>query len=94
MKLNNYRDDQNNLRKHSTWKVLEGMCEFTDLDEVLYRENHRTADRPMNSTMGLKLQCVLEPPGGCVKTQKTRVSESVIDADAGPDTTLEKLLSQ
>lgn len=70
------------------------MCEFTDLDEVLYRENHRTADRPMNSTMGLKLQCVLEPPGGCVKTQKTRVSESVIDADAGPDTTLEKLLSQ
>lgn len=29
-----------------------------------------------------------------MKTQKTRVSESVTDVDAGPDTTLEKPLSQ
>lgn len=52
-----------------------------------------TADCPTHRTTGLKLQCVLEPPGGCVKTQKPRVSESVADADAGPDTTLENSLS-
>lgn len=85
------RFEHNNNINIVTRKLWMGSRSLSE-KPVLGQEPHRATtgrdDCPTHSTARPSLECASEPARVCEKTQKPRVSESVSNANAGPETHL------